>query len=48
MVLTGEHRSTWRKITNLTWINVRSNQGLRGEKPANNRLSHGTAIFCEI
>jgi hypothetical protein len=45
MVLTGEHGSTWRKTTNLAWISVGSNQGLRGEKPANNRLSHGTAIF---
>ena len=48
MVLTAEHRSTWRKTTNLAWISVGSNQGLRGEKPANNRLSQRMAIFCAI
>ena len=45
MVLAGEHRSTWRKTTNLTRINVGPYQGFRGEKPANNSLSHSTANF---
>jgi hypothetical protein len=51
MILTGKHRSTRRKPclsatlsnTNLTWTDLESNPGLRGEKPATNRLSHGTA-----
>jgi hypothetical protein len=29
--------------TNLTWIDPGANPGLRGERPATNRLSHGTA-----
>jgi hypothetical protein len=29
--------------TNLTWTDLGSNPGLRGERPATNRLSHGTA-----
>jgi hypothetical protein len=29
--------------TNLTWTDPGSNPGLRGERPATNRLSHGTA-----
>jgi hypothetical protein len=29
--------------TNPTWIDPGANPGLRGEKPATNRLSHGTA-----
>jgi hypothetical protein len=29
--------------TNLTWTDPRSNPGLRGDKPATNRLSRGTA-----
>jgi hypothetical protein len=29
--------------TNLTWIDPGANSGLRGERPATNRLSHGTA-----
>jgi hypothetical protein len=29
--------------TNLTWTYLGSNPGLRGERPATNRLSHGTA-----
>jgi hypothetical protein len=49
--LTGENRSTWRKTcpsatlstTNPTWTDPRWNRGLRGESPATNRLSHGTA-----
>ena len=28
---------------NPTWTDQGSNQGLRGERPATNRLSHGTA-----
>jgi hypothetical protein len=51
MKLTGENRSTRRKTcpsatlstTNLTWTDPGSNPGLRGERPATNRLSHGTA-----
>jgi hypothetical protein len=31
--------------TNPTWIDPGSNPGLRGERPATNRLSHGTATF---
>jgi hypothetical protein len=30
-------------ITNPTWIDPGANPGLRGERPATNRLSHGTA-----
>jgi hypothetical protein len=48
MILTGENRSTRGKtcpsaITNPTWTDLGLNPGLRGEKPATNRLSHGTA-----
>jgi hypothetical protein len=46
MILPGENRRTRRKVcpsatfstTNPTWIDP----GLRGERPATNRLSHGT------
>jgi hypothetical protein len=31
--------------TNPTWIDAGSNPGLRGERPATNRLSHGTALL---
>jgi hypothetical protein len=31
--------------TNPTWTDPGSNPGLRGERPATNRLSYGTAIF---
>jgi hypothetical protein len=31
--------------TNPTWIDPGANPGLRGERPATNRLSHGTARF---
>jgi hypothetical protein len=34
--------------TDPTWINPGSNPGLRGERPANNDLSHGTVLNCEI
>jgi hypothetical protein len=52
MKLTGENRSTRGKIchsatlstTNPTWIDLGLNPGLRGERPATNRLSHGTAM----
>jgi hypothetical protein len=51
MILTGKNRRTRRKtcasanlsITNLTWIDKGTNPGLCGERPATNRLSHGTA-----
>jgi hypothetical protein len=53
MKFIGENRNSRGKtcpsatlsITNPTWIDTGSNPGLRGEKPATNRLSHGTAIF---
>jgi hypothetical protein len=31
--------------TNHTWIDPGANPGLRGERPATNRLSHGTARY---
>jgi hypothetical protein len=51
MKLTGENRSTRGKTcpsatlstTNPTWTDLESNPFFRGEKPATNRLSHGTA-----
>jgi hypothetical protein len=51
MKLTGENRSTRGKTcpsatlssTNPTWTDPGSNPGPRGERPATNRLSHGTA-----
>jgi hypothetical protein len=51
MKLTGENRSTRGKTspsatlstTNSTWTDPGSNPGLRSERPATNRLSHGTA-----
>jgi hypothetical protein len=51
MKLTGENRSTWGKncpsatfsTTKSTWTDPGSNLGLRGEMPATNLLSHGTA-----
>jgi hypothetical protein len=52
MKLTGENQSTRGKTcpnatlstTNLTWTDLGSNPGLRGESPATNRVSHGTAL----
>ena len=52
MKLTGENRSSRGKTcpsatlstTNPTWTDPGSNPGLRGERPATNRLSHGTAM----
>jgi hypothetical protein len=51
-ILTGENRRTRRKTrssailstTNPTWIDPGANPGLRGERPATNDLSHGTAL----
>jgi hypothetical protein len=51
MILTGENRITRRKTcpsatlstTNPTFIEPGANPGLRGERPATNDLSHGTA-----
>jgi hypothetical protein len=51
MTLTGENRSTRGKTcpsatlstTISTWTDPGSNPGLRGGRPAANRLSHGTA-----
>jgi hypothetical protein len=34
--------------TNLTWTDPGSNPGLRGERPATNCLSHGTAINTSL
>jgi hypothetical protein len=50
MKLTGENRRTRGKTcpsatlstTNPTWTDPASNSGLRGGRPAANRLSHGT------
>jgi hypothetical protein len=51
MKLSGENRSTRGKTcpsatlsTNLTWTDLGSNPGLRGERPATDRLSRGTAF----
>jgi hypothetical protein len=48
MILTGENRRTRRKtcpsVTLPTWTDLGANPGLRGEKPATNRLSYGTAV----
>jgi hypothetical protein len=51
MKVTGENRRTWGKTcpsaalstTNPTWTDPGSNPGLRGGRPAANRLSHGMA-----
>jgi hypothetical protein len=52
MILTGENRRTLKKTipsatlstTNPTWINP----GLRGERRATNRLSHGMALYIGL
>jgi hypothetical protein len=52
MILTAENRRARRKTcpsatlstTNPTRIDLGANPGLRGERPATNDLSHGTAI----
>jgi hypothetical protein len=51
--MTGENRRTRRNTcpsatlstTNPTWIDLGTNPGLRGERPATNDLSHGTAPY---
>jgi hypothetical protein len=53
MKLTEENRSTGRKTcpsatTNPTWTEPGSNPGLRGGRPAANRLSHGMAPCVDI
>jgi hypothetical protein len=58
MILTGENRRTRRETrpsanmstTNSTWADLGANPGLRGERPASNRLSHITAvaIICNV
>jgi hypothetical protein len=56
MKLTGENRITRGKTcpsatlstTNPTWTDPGSNPGLRGDRPATNRLSHGTAYVCYL
>jgi hypothetical protein len=40
----GTCRSATLSTTNPTWTDLGSNPGLRGERPATNRLSHGTAL----
>jgi hypothetical protein len=52
MKLTGQNRSTLGKTypsvtlstINPTWSDPGSSPDLRGERPATNRLSHGTAL----
>jgi hypothetical protein len=56
MILTGENRRTGTKTCpsatlstkNPTWINPGANPGLRGERPATNDLSHGTASIMSL
>jgi hypothetical protein len=58
MKLRGQNRSTRGRnliatlsTTNPTWTDPGSNPGLRGERPATNRLSHGTAsvsMLCHL
>ena len=56
MKLTGENLSTRRKTCpsatlstrNPTWTDPGSNPGLRGERPATNRLSHSTAKWASV
>jgi len=52
MILTGVNRSTGKETcpratysnTNLTWADLASNPVLSGERPATNRLSHGSVL----
>jgi hypothetical protein len=52
IILTGESRRTRRKpfpsaslpTTNPTWTDLGANPGFRGERPATNHPSHGTAL----
>jgi hypothetical protein len=56
MKLAGENRNTGRKTcscatlsnTNPTWTDPGSNPGLRGGRPATNRLSHGTVQLNDL
>jgi hypothetical protein len=56
MKLTGENQSTRGKTcpdatlstTNPTWIDPGSNSGLRGGRPATNRLSHSMACVSVL
>jgi hypothetical protein len=56
MKLTGENGRTRTKTcpsatlstTNPTWTDPESNPGLHGERPATNRLSHGTALATAL
>jgi hypothetical protein len=55
MIFAGETEVLGEKLpsatlstTNPTWIDPGSNPGLRGERPATNRLSHGTASHVLI
>lgn len=53
MILTGEKPKYWRKPfgsailpdTDLMWTSLGSTLGLRGERPATNRLSLGAARY---
>jgi hypothetical protein len=56
MILTGEHLSTRSNktcpsatfsTTNITWTDLGSSQGLRGNRSATNRLSHGTKYYYD-
>jgi hypothetical protein len=56
MKLTGENRSTrgntspsvTLSTTNPTWTDPGSNPGLRGGRPASNRLSHRTPMLSRL
>ena len=56
MVLTGETGVTGEKscpistffTTNLSWIGLVSNPELCGERPATDRLSHGTVLEYQV
>jgi hypothetical protein len=56
MKLTGENRSAQRKTcssatlstTNPTWTDTGWNPGLRGERPATDRLSHGNGPISHV
>jgi hypothetical protein len=55
MILTGQTEvlgenlpSATLSTTNPTWIDPGATPGLRGERPATNRLSHGTAYFSYL
>jgi hypothetical protein len=56
IILTGENRRTRRRTcpsatlctTNSTWTVLSANPGLRGEKPATNRLSYAITRVCYL